>query len=123
MGTMEVWMYRRLEVWQDAIKLIKSIYILVDILPKSEDFNLKSQLKRAVVSVALNIAEGKCRSTAKEFAHFLNISSSSLSEVEAIINICTELEYIKEDKEICNQIKILNKRINALRNKLLKGEN
>ena len=113
-------MYRRLEVWQEAISLIKKVYVLADMLPKSEEYNLKSQLKRAIVSVALNIAEGKCRSSAKDFAHFLNTSSSSLSEVEAIICICVELEYFKENKEIYDDIRTLNKRINALRNKLLK---
>ena len=68
-------MYRKLEIWKESIELIKEIYCYADILPKSEDFNLKSQLKRAIVSVTLNISEGKCKSTAKDFAHFLNIAS------------------------------------------------
>jgi four helix bundle protein len=66
-------MYRRLEVWQESITLIKNIYNIVELLPKSEEFNLKSQLKRAIVSVSLNIAEGKCRSSAKEFAYLCRI--------------------------------------------------
>lgn len=113
-------MYRRLDVWNESISLIKAIYKVADILPKSEEFNLKSQLKRAVVSVSLNIAEGKCRSSAKDFAHFLNIASSSLSEVEAVIQICIALDYFIEDIDLMEEIKILNKKINSLRNKLLR---
>ena len=115
-------MYRELEIWKESIELIKEIYYYADLLPKSEDFNLKSQIKRAIVSVTLNISEGKCKSTAKDFAHFLNIASASLSEVETIMYICLELGYFKNiniDKTL-NNIKILNKRINALRNKQVK---
>ena len=115
-------MYKKLEIWQESIKLIKEIYYYADLLPKSEEFNLKLQLKRAVVSVTLNISEGKCKSTAREFAHFLNISSASLSEVETIMYICLELGSFKNtniDKTL-NEIKILNKRINSLRNKQIK---
>ncbi len=116
-------MYRKLEIWKESIELIKEIYCYANMLPKSEDFNLKSQLKRAVVSVTLNISEGKCKNTAKDFAHFLNIASASLSEVETIMYICLELGYFKNiniDKTL-NNIKILNKRINALRNKQIRG--
>lgn len=117
-------MYRNLEVWKESIKLIKKIYLIAEYLPKSEEFNLKSQLKRAVVSVTLNISEGKCKSSAKDFVHFLNIASASLSEVETIIYICIELEYLKNTNIdiILNDIKILNKRINALRNRQVNYE-
>ena len=114
-------MYKKLEIWQDSIVLIKETYQLAEVLPKTEEFNLKSKLKRAIISVALNIAEGKNRKSAKDFAHFLNIASASLAEVDAILCICYELEYIKENIEINNRINILSKRINALINKLLKG--
>ena len=80
-------MYKNLVIWKDSVYLIKEIYKLADMLPKSEDFNLKSQLKRAVVSVSLNIAEGKCRATSKEFTHFLNTASASLYEVIAILGV------------------------------------
>ena len=116
-------MYRKLEIWKESVELIKEIYYYADLLPKSEDFNLKSQIKRAVVSVTLNISEGKCKSSVKDFAHFLNIASASLSEVETIMYICLELGYFQNisiDKTL-NNIKVLNKRINALINKQIKG--
>ena len=111
-------MYRRLEIWKNSISLIKEVYAIVDALPQKEEYNLKSQLRRAVISVSLNIAEGKCKSSAKDFSHFLNISSASLSEVEAIIYICKELNYIDNIDDIIEQIHILNKKINSLRKKL-----
>lgn len=112
-------MYKKLEIWQEAIELIKIVYQIVEKLPKTEEFNLKSQLKRAIVSVALNIAEGKNRKTAKDFAHFLNLSSASLAEVDAILCICIELGFLEENVELSDKINILNKRINAFANKLL----
>jgi four helix bundle protein len=66
----------------------------------------------------LNIAEGKSRRTAKDFSGFLVISNASLSEVEAIISICEELGYLKENDTVREKITVLGKRINALRNKL-----
>jgi len=81
-------LYKNLDVWQLSVNLIKDIYKSAASLPKSEEYILKQQLKRAVVSVALNIAEGKHRKTAKDFANFLNISAASLAEVDAILTIC-----------------------------------
>jgi four helix bundle protein len=75
-------------------------------------------LKRAVVSVALNIAEGKGRKTSKDFSHFLNVACASLDEVDAIVSICEELDFIGFQDEIHNKIATLSARINALRNKL-----
>jgi four helix bundle protein len=113
-------MYKKLEIWQESVDLVKMVYLVADELPKSEEYNLKSQLKRAVVSVALNIAEGKNRKSAKYFAHFLNVSSASLSEVDAILCICIELGFLQENLEISEKINILNRRINAFSVKLLR---
>lgn len=100
--------------------MIKKVYTLAKQLPKSEDYNLKQQLKRAIISVSLNIAEGKNRSTSKDFANFLSISVASLSEVEAILDICIELNYLTSDKKINQDINLLAKKINVFRSKLLR---
>lgn len=115
-------MYQKLKIWQDSIVLIQKIYYYAELLPKSEEYNLKSQLKRAIVSVTLNIAEGKCRKSAKDFSHFLNIALASLSEAECILLICKHLNYFNLDEEIFKSIKILNKQINSLINKLQTGD-
>ena len=107
-------LYRDLLVWQKSVSLIKEIYAEADKLPKSEEYNLKQQLKRAVVSVSLNIAEGKNRRTAKDFINFLNISSGSLAETEAILLICSELGLLHIPEDLLSHIEELAKMINSL---------
>jgi four helix bundle protein len=111
-------LYRDLLIWQKSMELVKEVYRLSESLPKSEDYNLKQQLKRAVVSLSLNIAEGKNRKTSKDFANFLSISTGSLAEVEAILVICNELGYLNNIDDTYEQIEILGKMINSLRSKL-----
>jgi four helix bundle protein len=65
-------LYRDLVIWQKSIDLVKEIYRISEMLPKSEDYTLKQQLRRAVILVSLNIAEGKNRKSSKDFANFLN---------------------------------------------------
>jgi four helix bundle protein len=89
-------LYRDLLIWQKSMELIKDIYRISEMLPKSEEYNLKQQLRRAVISVSLNIAEGKNRKSSKDFANFLNMSAASLAEVDAILLICEELNYLKK---------------------------
>lgn len=115
-------MYKDLKIWNNSIQLIKKIYTYADKLPKSEEYNLKTQLKRAVTSVALNIAEGKGRKTAKDFAHFLNIASASLAEVEGILLICQALDFFIVNENILIEIESLDKMINSLYKKLLEGD-
>lgn len=107
--------YKDLDIWKISVDLIKEVYIISEMLPKNEDYNLKLQLKRAITSVALNIAEGKNRKTKKEFLNFLNISYASLNEAEAIIYICLELGYIKDIYSFIEKKNTLAKKINSLR--------
>jgi four helix bundle protein len=116
-------MCRELEVWHESVTLIKAVYIIAEQLPKSEEFNLKQQLKRAVVSVSLNIAEGKNRRTSKDFCNFLVTASASLAEVDAIIAICAELGYLELNSAISDQMSRLGKRLSALRTKISKSGN
>ena len=112
--------YQQLNIWENSVKLTKKIYMIAEKLPKSEEYNLKLQLKRAIVSVAINIVEGKGRSSKKEFAKFLNIAVASLLEVEAILTLCIELGFLESEeiKNIFEEIMILSKQINALIRKL-----
>jgi four helix bundle protein len=108
--------HKRLEAWKKAVELTIKIYKLTEILPESEKFGLVSQMRRAAVSVASNIAEGAARNTKKEFAHFLFNARGSLSELDTQIIICRELDYIS-DKEctiIDNQMEIESKLIAGL---------
>ncbi|HAF95790.1 MAG: hypothetical protein A2021_00755 [Elusimicrobia bacterium GWF2_52_66] len=111
-------LYKGLKVWENSVSLIKDIYVVAEKLPKSEEYNLKQQLKRAVVSVALNIAEGKGRKSAKEFSNFLNISFGSLCEVEAILTLCKELNYLSNLEDIFSRIEVLSKMLSSFKNSL-----
>lgn len=89
--------FERLEVYKLAEELVIKVYNLLKSFPKEELFGLTSQTKRAVVSVALNIAEGATAGTKKEFARFLNISTASLVETKSALMIAVKLQIIKQD--------------------------
>jgi four helix bundle protein len=107
-------LYRGLLVWQRSVSLIKKVYVEANKLPREEEYNLKQQLKRSVVSVSLNIAEGKSRRSSKEFMNFLNIAQGSLAETEAILLICSELGFLTILDDLFSDIEELAKMINSL---------
>ncbi|MDD5693553.1 MAG: four helix bundle protein [Patescibacteria group bacterium] len=90
-----MYQFEKLKIWEHSVALIKMTYQIVDKFPKEERFSLSSQIQRAIVSVALNIAEGKGCQSDKEFAKFLFISPRSLHESVAGMKIAEELQYIK----------------------------
>ena len=104
-------MYKELKVWQ-------KVYNLCDKLPNTEDYNLKSQIKRAIISVPLNIAEGKLRYSSKDFAHFLNIAKGSLIEVEVGFEIALRLRYIQDYTSLKIDIDELSKMLSSLITKI-----
>ena len=108
--------YRDLKVWQKAIDLTSEIYKLVKVLPNEERYALSDQIRRAVVSVPSNIAEGRGRGTNKEFVRFLLMSRGSLWEVSTQLEICERLNYLsQEDTSSARQmITEISKMINAL---------
>jgi len=106
--------FRKLDVWKDSIILVKRIYELIEVLPEKEKFGLKSQISRCVTSIPANIAEGCAKDSQKDFVRFLQISLGSAFELETHLIICFELSYLKENKELVEEIQTLQKRINAL---------
>lgn len=88
--------YHRLLIWQKARELVLLVYKYTDSFPKSEEFGLKGQLRRAAVSVVLNIVEGHRRNSRKEFLYFLNIAFGSATEVEAALELALDLGFISE---------------------------
>jgi len=74
--------YKELKVWQEAIDLVESIYRLIQHFPKEEFFVLCNQIRRSVISIASNIAEGSNRNSDKEFVQFLYIALGSAAELE-----------------------------------------
>ncbi|MFH0985915.1 MAG: four helix bundle protein [Candidatus Omnitrophota bacterium] len=86
--------FKKIKVYQKAEALILVIYKLTKDFPKEEIFGLTSQLRRAVVSVACNIAEGSSRQHLKDYMHFLYIARGSLAEVKCLVGVSSELGYV-----------------------------
>ena len=85
--------YRDLTVWQRAVNLANEPYDITDSWPKSEQFGMTSQARRAAVSIAANIAEGQGRTGRKEFKHHLSIAYGSLCELETIVHLAQRRSY------------------------------
>ena len=90
--------YKRLIAWQLADKLAWEVYLLTDGFPKHEIYGLTSQLRRAILSVALNIVEGFSRNNRNEFRHFLNISLGSLAESDYLLQFSLRRKYISVEE-------------------------
>ena len=88
--------FERLEVWQEARKLVVDAYNLVRKFPKEERYALGDQIRRAVVSIPSNIAEGSGRVSLKEKMHFVEIAYGSLMEVYCQLQIAVDLKFIDE---------------------------
>ena len=91
--------YRDLRVWQCAVNLANELYDITDSWPKSEQFGMTSQARRAAVSVAANIAEGQGRTGRKGFKHHLSIAYGSLCELETIVHLAQRRSYCDEITE------------------------
>jgi four helix bundle protein len=89
--------FRKLKIWEDACELVTSIYKMTKKLPDSERYGLISQIQRAAVSIPANVAEGSGRTSNLEFCRFLDIATGSAFELETLIIICGNLEYISAE--------------------------
>lgn len=112
--------YRELVVWQEGIQLAKDVYKLTEKFPRQETYALADQIRRAVVSVPANIAEGQARKAPGDFSRFLHISLGSLAEVDTPLIVAQEFGYMnKEDLHTMDeQIQRLRKKLYALINSL-----
>jgi len=90
--------YRDLKVWQAAIVLAVEVYHLTQKFPKQETYGLSSQIQRAAVSIASNIAEGHARDSTKEFLQFLSIALGSLYELETQLILAERLSYLESEE-------------------------
>ena len=110
--------HKDLEVWKKSMDLVEEIYAISKKFPDDERFGLTNQIRRAIVSVPSNIAEGAARKSDKEFMQFLYIALGSLSEVETQYMIAYRLRYIIENSEIEDKINEIKRMILGLRNHL-----
>jgi four helix bundle protein len=89
--------FEKLDVWQKAIDFADRVYVVTRDLPVDERFGLTSQMRRAAVSISSNIAEGSGRGSDKDFAHFIEISYSSLMEVVSQVHVAVRQCFVKEN--------------------------
>ena len=116
--------YRDLLVWQKGISLAKTIYKLTAGFPSEEKFGLISQMRRAVVSVPSNVAEGQARHTSGEFIQFIPHAEGSLGELNAQLTLAAELGFVSsENAQPCAAtIDELRRILNGLR-RVVSGQN
>lgn len=96
--------HKDLKVWQESMNLVEDIYKITANFPKEEIYGLRSQIRRAAVSIPSNIAEGAGRKGSAEFCRFLYISLGSISEVDTQLEIAVRLKYIELKDELVNKI-------------------
>ncbi len=105
-------------VWQKAVALTTEIYRLTDDFPPQEIYGLSSQMRRAAVSIASNIAEGKRRGTVRDFVHFLRIAHGSTAELETQLLISENLSFC--NTKSTTHIKVLITEISKMLHVMIK---
>ena len=113
--------FEQLEVWKLALDYIDLIYRVAEGLPRSEEYNLKSQVTRAATSIALNIAEGSQGQSDAEQARFLGMAIRSLIETVACQHIIQRRRYLQGEellKKACDDSQLLVKKLQNFRKSL-----
>lgn len=113
--------YKNLDAYKESKKLVKMVYGWLKAFPKEENYALCDQLRRAVISVPSNIAEGSGRTSSKDQAHFFEMSFGSLMEVDCQLDIAHDLGYITDDDALSaeKQIRVVASLLSGLRSKCL----
>ena len=108
--------FEELIVWQKSMELVKKIYLVTREIPESEKFGLTNQIRRAVVSIPSNIAEGWGRNSKGVYLNHLKISHGSLCEVRTQLLICESLEFLNTEntKEIKGLLEECSKMLNSM---------
>jgi four helix bundle protein len=107
--------FEKLEVWRKAVALYRNVCIISEGFPKSEEYVLKSQLRRATLSISTNIAEAMGRETKRDRRYFLTVARGSAFETASLITIATEMKYVgAKNAELLEDIEEIAKMINGL---------
>ncbi len=103
-----------LDVWKDAVRLVRDVYRFTATFPDSERFGLTAQMRRAAVSVPSNIAEGAARGGQRELMRFLAIARGSLAELDTQVWIALDLGFLTDGNALQSSMQMLFARLNAL---------
>lgn len=110
--------YKQLDVYKEAKSLVLMVYALLKKFPKEEQYALCDQLRRAVISILSNIAEGSGRNSSKEHVHFIEIAYGSLREVDCQLDVAHDLGYISKEEldDVAKRIRKVSSILSGLRN-------
>ena len=106
----------QLRVWQESMRLVKQVYLASDQMPERERYGLQSQIRRAVVSIPSNIAEGAARGSSVEYVRFLQIARGSLMELDTQLWLCQDLGYLSYDDNLKHALESILIQLNGLIN-------
>ncbi len=109
--------YKDLSVWQKAMHMVEECYRTTNSFPRNEKFGLKSQMRRAAVSIPSNVAEGNVRHSSNEYCRFLAIAIGSTAELETQIELARRLDLLSEEDaaRISGQCQEVGRMLNGLR--------
>ena len=110
--------YKDLIVWQRSMELVVNIYQITEKFPKQEVYGLTNQMRRCLVSIPSNIAEGRGIGTRKDYIHFLRIALGSSNELQTQLEIARRLDYICDAKKAEDLLIEVIKMLNAMIYKL-----
>ena len=110
----EILHFRQLEAWQEAHKLVLMVYQVTKEFPADERFGLVTQMRRAAVSIAANIAEGFKRRGIGDKIRFYNTSEGSLEELKYFSILCQDLRYLPSNENMMTQSDTVGRLLNGL---------
>lgn len=112
-----------IEAWRRSHQLVLGIYRLTAAFPRSEQFGIVAQLRRAAVSVAANIAEGAKRQSSREYDRFLNIAEGSLAEVQYLLILARDLGFASREDvtALLDQAAAIARKLHRLRERVMKA--
>lgn len=110
--------HRDFPVWQQAMALVECVYRLSAAFPADERFGLAQQLRRAVVSIPSNVAEGAGRSSTGELGHFLGIALGSAAEVETQLELAVRLKFVADVSDALDLLENVRKQLIVFRRSL-----
>ena len=115
---MYIFSFEKLDVWKNAIELTKIIYGITATFPNEEKYGITSQMRKSVVSVSSNIAEGTSRTSGKDKSHFTTMAYTSLMELMNQSIVSNVLEYMSNDdlNLVREKIAHIANQLNSLRN-------
>jgi four helix bundle protein len=108
--------HKKLDAWKLSMDLVLDVYQVIEKFPRQEKYGLVDQIRRAVISIPSNIAEGAARQTKKEFSNYLHIAQGSLSELDAQLELAARLGYIdnRDQNRLDEKMQRIDKLITGL---------